>query len=47
MYEQVLPSSKKESSKKELSKKESSKKESCKKETSEINKDPEKCGGKS
>jgi len=47
MYEQGLPSSKKESSKKELSKKESSKKESCKKETSEINKDPEKCGGKS
>jgi len=46
MYEQGLPSSKKESSKKELSKKESSKKESCKKETSEINKDPEKCGGK-
>ncbi|XP_042669405.1 MAX gene-associated protein isoform X9 [Centrocercus urophasianus] len=44
MYEQGLPSSKKESSKKELSKKESSKKESCKKETSEINKDPEKCG---
>ncbi|XP_015142619.2 MAX gene-associated protein isoform X8 [Gallus gallus] len=47
MYEQGLPSSKKESSKKELSKKESSKKESCKKETSEINKDPEKCGEKS
>ncbi|XP_015719837.1 MAX gene-associated protein isoform X10 [Coturnix japonica] len=44
MYEQGLPASKKETSKKELPKKESSKKESCKKETSEINKDPEKCG---
>ncbi|XP_015719831.1 MAX gene-associated protein isoform X4 [Coturnix japonica] len=47
MYEQGLPASKKETSKKELPKKESSKKESCKKETSEINKDPEKCGEKS
>ncbi|XP_072193775.1 MAX gene-associated protein isoform X3 [Excalfactoria chinensis] len=45
MYEQGLPSTKKETPKKELSKKESSKKETCKKETNEINnKDAEKCG---
>ncbi|XP_072193774.1 MAX gene-associated protein isoform X2 [Excalfactoria chinensis] len=48
MYEQGLPSTKKETPKKELSKKESSKKETCKKETNEINnKDAEKCGEKS
>lgn len=47
MYEQGLQSSKKESSKKELSKKESVKKEPCKKETCEINKEPDKFGGKS
>lgn len=42
IYEQGL-----QSSKKELSKKESVKKESCKKETCEINKEPDKFGGKS